>query len=163
MQSHVGGPICFMRFLVIFSERSRVAEHTLRQRRFSSVLTNVAVKQKRVMIAASRQARRAQLGAAELAPRWESLFMPSWECQPPKATRKKDRALPPRLPLLGISCMYVYIHYTQQKRRGRPPPSPMFPIFLLDLIKRIDNRDQNVTSAVSAFQQSHHLRHRSFC
>ena len=36
-----------------------------------------------MMGAASRQARRTQLGAAELTPRWKSLFMPSWGRQLP--------------------------------------------------------------------------------
>ena len=38
---------------------------------------------------------------------------------------KKDRALHSLLSLLGNSCMYVYMHYTQnnKKRKGRPPPS----------------------------------------
>ena len=82
LPSGVGGHISFMKCLVIFSVRSRVAGRTPRQRRFSSVLTNelsqrktwprLATASHAVPSSAAPSWRRA--GICMLLPSWESLF-----------------------------------------------------------------------------------------
>ena len=67
----------------VFGEKQRGDAHAAAAEIFEYAHTNVTKMKNQSMIVVPLQARPAQLGAAELAPRWKSLFMPSWERQLP--------------------------------------------------------------------------------